>query len=162
MFLSVALVSLVAAVVVADTPKPPSTVVPGTRVNRGVHINSVRVEGACSTPARFTVEIVNNTGRLVHLGTVFVGSANSPGNRAGNPSADFRNLAAGERRTLTLTSHWQVQCTDGETGPQCFEVGIVMEPDGTANGETWDQVWHRVCRNAKAKGAVFIDTTFTR
>jgi hypothetical protein len=132
-----------------------------------VHIVSVQVQGNCGDAARFVVTIQNNLNRIAHLGTVFVGSANSPGNRPTNPHADFRNLAPGARMTLTLTSSWRVACNEGETGPECFEVGIVMEPDATANGEVWDGLWHRVCSRIPKGGqksgpVVFTDATFRR
>jgi hypothetical protein len=161
-----ALLFLVAGIVVADTPpKGPSTV-PRPVAGGGVHINSVRVQGNCNEAARFVVEVQNNLNRVAHLGTVFVGSANSPGNRPSNPHADFHNLAPGARVTLTLPSSWGLACVDQEGGPECFEIGIVMEPDATANGEVWDGVWHRVCSRIP-KGGIktappFNDTTFRR
>jgi hypothetical protein len=159
---------LAASTLLAQPVTPPNVKVPRQTAARGVHINSVRVEATCGSSARFIVEIQNNLNRVVHLGTVFVGAANSPGNRAGNPTADFRNLPAGAHRTLTLTSHWTVSCSpSAEGGPLCFEIGIVMEPDATANGEVWDGQWHRVCerlpKGGQKKGpVVFNDTTFTR
>lgn len=149
-------------------PIAPPTNTPRITAARGVHINSVRVEATCGSQARFTVEIQNNLNKLVHLGSVFVGAPNSPGNHPGNPTAEFRDLPAGAHRTLTLSSHWIVSCSpQGEGGPLCFEIGIVMEPDGTANGEVWDGTWHRVCEQlpkaGQAKGPVaFSDTTFRR
>jgi hypothetical protein len=132
-----------------------------------VHINSVRVQASCGEPATFTVQVQNNLNKVARLGTVFVGSANSPGNHAGNPTADFRDLAPGQRVTLTLPSSWNVSCEVKQGQSECFEVGIAMEPDNTANGEVWDQVWHRVCaqipKAGQLKGTVpFNDTTFTR
>jgi hypothetical protein len=159
---------LMAVSLLAQPVAPPNVKVPRQTASRGVHINSVRVEATCGQPVRFVVDIQNNLTRVAHLGSVFVGSANSPGNRTGNPTAEFRDLAAGAHRTLTLTSRWQTQCSPSEEGgPQCFEIGITMEPDGTANGEVWDGIWHRVCgqlpKGGLAKGSVtFTDTTFTR
>jgi hypothetical protein len=159
---------LAASTLLAQPVSPPNVNVPRQTAARGVHIISVHVEATCGAPARFIVQIQNNLNKVAHLGTVFVGAANSPGNRPGNPSADFRDLPAGARRTLTLSSHWIVSCSpQEESGPLCFEIGIVMEPDATANGEAWDGVWHRVCerlpKGGQKKGpVVFNDTTFTR
>lgn len=161
-------ISLIAAVALADTPpnRPPTVANP--RAVGSVHIVSVQVQGGCGDQARFVVTVQNNLNRVAHLGTVFVGSANSPGNRPTNPHADFRNLAPGARQTLTLTSSWRLYCTNPEEGgAQCFEIGIAMEPDGTANGEIWDGVWHRVCgqlpKGGQKSGPVlFNDTTFRR
>ena len=163
-----AFVSLTAAIALADTPpnKPPT--VPGaTRAVGSVHIVSVQVQANCGDAARFVVTIQNNLNRIAHLGTVFVGSANSPGNRPTNPHADFHNLAPGARMTLTLTSSWRIGCNEGETGPGCFEIGIMMEPDATLDGEVWDGVWHRVCSRIPKEGqksgpVAFTDTTFRR
>jgi hypothetical protein len=156
---------LFALVAVAAPPKKLSPIV-GAKAGIGaVHINSVRVEASCGEPARFIVEVQNNLTKVAHLGSVFVGSANSPGNRAGNPTAEFRDLAAGQRVTLTLTSSWHVSCELKKGGSECFEVGITMEPDNTANGEVWDQVRHRVCAQIPKAGqksgpVTFNDTTF--
>ncbi len=166
--LAVVCLLLAASALIAQPVTPPNVHIPRQTAARGVHINSVRVEGTCGSPARFIVEIQNNLNKVAHLGTVFVGAPNSPGNRPGNPTAEFRDLPAGARRTLTLTSHWIVSCTQSEEGgPLCFEIGIVMEPDATSNGEVWDGVWHRVCqripKGGQRKGpVVFNDTTFTR
>jgi hypothetical protein len=161
------LVSLVAGIVLADTPPKAPPTVPTPAAVGSIHINSVRVVGNCGDAARFVVEVQNNLNRVASLGTVFVGSANSPGNRPSNPHADFRNLAPGARVTLTLTSTWRLGCVTEEGGSQCFEVGIVMEPDATANGEVWDGLWHRACarlpKAGQKSGAVpFNDTTFRR
>jgi hypothetical protein len=158
---------LLALSAVADQPKKSPPIVGGTSRTGAVHINSVRVEAKCGTPARFIVEVQNNLTKIAHLGSVFVGAANSPGNRAGNPTADFRNLAPGQRVTLTLPSSWNVSCEVKQGQSECFEVGITMEPDNTANGEVWDRVWHRVCaripKTGQTSGPVtFADTTFTR
>jgi hypothetical protein len=147
----------------AQTIAPPTSVggiKPGL-ISQGVHINSVHLEGNCGDTARFVVEIQNNLTKVAHVGLVFVGSANSPGNRAGNPTANFENLQPGEHRTLTLNSRWRVPCSLDELGqPGCFEVGIVMESDNTANGEVWDGIWHRVCSNPPRNAApVVTDTT---
>jgi hypothetical protein len=161
------LLSLTAGLVLADTPPKTPPTVARPVVTGSVHINSVHVQGNCGDAARFVVEVQNNLNRVAHLGTVFVGSANSPGNRPTNPHADFHNLAPGAHVTLTLTSSWHLGCVTKEGGPECFEVGIVMEPDGTANGEVWDGVWHRVCsqlpKGGQKSGPVaFSDTTFRR
>jgi hypothetical protein len=171
--IAMSLLLLISIAALADGPatkkSPPAAAKETSRVlaGRGVHINSVRVEGSCGEAARFVVEIQNNLTKVARLGNVFVGAANSPGNRPGNPTAEFRDLAPGQRRTLTLNSTWHLSCQVGETGPECFEVGIVMEPDNTANGEIWDSVWHRVCsqlpKTGQKSGPVrFNDTTFTR
>jgi hypothetical protein len=152
---------------VAAPPTKPSPIV-GAKARIGaVHINSVRVEASCGEVARFTVEVQNGLTKVAHLGSVFVGSANSPGNRTGNPTAEFRNLAPGQRVTLTLPSTWHVSCEVKQGQTECFEVGITMEPDNTANGEVWDQVWHRVCAQIPKAGqksgpVTFNDTTFKR
>lgn len=158
---------LLALSAVADQPKKSPPIVGGTSRTGAVHINSVRVEAKCGTPARFIVEVQNNLNKIAHLGSVFVGAANSPGNRVGNPTADFRNLAPGQRVTLTLPSSWNVSCEVKQGQSECFEVGITMEPDNTANGEVWDRVWHRVCAQIPKAGqtsgpVTFNDTTFTR
>lgn len=153
---------------IAAPPLKPSPIVgakPG--ISGAVHINSVRVEATCGGTARFVVEIQNNLTAVAHLGNVFVGSANSPGNRAGNPTAEFRNLAPGQRVTLTLPSSWRVACQVKQGQTECFEVGITMEPDNTAHGEVWDQVWHRVCAQIPKAGqktgpVAFDDTSAKR
>ena len=158
---------LTAGIVLADTPPKAPPIVPRPVAVGSIHINSVRVLGSCGDAARFVVEIQNNLNRVARLGTVFVGSANSPGNRPSNPRAEFRNLAPGARVTLTITSPWRLQCVTEEGGPACFEIGIVMEPDAASNGEVWDGVWHRVCSRLPKAGqttgpVVFNDTTFRR
>lgn len=158
---------LLALSAVAAPPLKPSPIV-GAKAGIGsVHINSVRVEASCGEAAIFIVEVQNNLTKVAHLGSVFVGSANSPGNRAGNPTAEFRDLAAGQRVTLKLPSSWHVACEVKKGQSECFEVGITMEPDKTANGEVWDQVWHRVCAQIPKAGqksgpVTFNDTTFKR
>jgi hypothetical protein len=156
---------LTAGIVLADTPPNTPPTIPRPAAVGSIHINSVRVQGNWGEAARFVVEIQNNLNRVARLGTVFIGSANSPGNRPSNPRGDFRNLAPGARVTLTLTSPWRLQCVTKEGGPECFEVGVVMEPDAAANGEVWDGVWHRVCSRIPKAGqtsgpVVFTDTTF--
>lgn len=116
-------------------------------VRNGVHINSVRVEGAVGSPARFVVEVQNNLRTTAHLGGIFVDS-----NRSGSPYQEFANLAAGERRQLTLDSGILVGSEPSH------QVGIIMEPDFALSGEVWDQVWHRLTWN----GSGYTDTTFTR
>ncbi len=153
---------------IADQPKKVSPIVGNRKVALpGVHINSVRVEANCGEPARFIVEVQNNLNKVAHLGSVFVGAANSPGNHAGNPTADFRDLAPGQRVTLTLPSSWHASCETKAGQSECFEVGITMEPDNTANGEVWDQLWHRVCAQIPKAGqksgpVIYNDTPFTK
>lgn len=116
-------------------------------VRNGVHINSVRVEGAVGTPARFVVELQNNLRTTARLGGVFVDS-----NRSDSPYLEFNNLAPGERRQLVLNSTIPVGSVP------THQVGIIMEPDFALSGEVWDNVWHRLTFN----GTGYTDTTFIR